>query len=105
MRKAVFLTVSAALFLLVGVAAYSADADHGKQVYADSKCRLCHSIAGMGNGKIPLDGVDEKLKPDEIKKWIKVPQEMKADMKRKAYPTMSDKDLEYLTACLLTLKK
>ena len=93
------------MFLLVGAAAYSADADHGKQVYAGSKCRLCHSIAGMGDGKIPLDEVDEKLKPDEIKKWIKMPQEMKADTKMKAYPTMSDRDLEYLTAYLLTLKK
>ena len=105
MKKAVFLMVTIAMVLLVGLAAYSADANAGKEVYAKEKCQLCHSIAGVGGKMSKLDGVGAKLKADEIKKWIKTPKEMKADAKMKAYSTIADKDLEDLTAYLLTLKK
>ena len=105
MKKLVFLLVSIAMILVVGIVAYSADAAHGKEVYTAQKCQMCHSIAGAGGKMSALDGVGSKLKADEIKKWIKTPKEMKADAKMKAYPTIADKDLEDLTAYLLTLKK
>lgn len=105
MKKAVFLLVTVAMVLMVGIAAYSADTAHGKEVYTAQKCQMCHSIAGAGGKMSSLDGVGTKLKADEIKKWIKTPKEMKADTKMKAYSTMADKDLEDLTAYLLTLKK
>ena len=35
------------------------DAAAGAKVYADQKCGVCHSIAGKGNAKGPLDGVDQ----------------------------------------------
>ena len=105
MKKALFLIVTVAMVLLVGVVAYSADAAHGKEVYAAQKCQMCHSIAGAGGKMSKLDGVGAKLKADEIKKWIKTPKEMKADAKMKPYPNIADKDLEDLTEYILTLKK
>ena len=42
----------------------------GKQVYAEQKCKLCHSIAGEGNTKGPLDGVGSKLTTADIREWM-----------------------------------
>ena len=106
MKKGLVVVSVVALLGLTAGGVFAADAvEHGKEVYAAQKCAMCHSIAGKGNAKSPLDGVGSKLKADEIKKWVKTPKEMKADAKMKAYPHLADKDLEDLTAYLLTLKK
>ncbi len=104
MKKCVFVIVTVAMVLLVSVAAYSADAKAGKEVYAKEKCAMCHSVAGVGGKMSKLDGVGAKLKADELKKWIKTPKEMKADAKMKAYPNIPEKELDDLVAYLLTLK-
>ena len=109
----------AALLLGHGAAAMADDAAKiatGKKVYAEAKplaCKTCHSVAGVGNAKGPLDGMGSKLTADEIKAWIRTPKEMTAKAKatRKppmpAYPPakLSDESLEALTAYLLSLKK
>ncbi|HYK91776.1 MAG TPA: cytochrome c [Acidobacteriota bacterium] len=104
MKKAVSLIVTAAMVLLAGIVAYSADAAAGKEVYTKEKCQMCHSVAGVGGKMSKLDGVGAKLKTDDLKKWIKTPKAMKADSKMKAYPNIADKDLDDLVAYLLTLK-
>jgi mono/diheme cytochrome c family protein len=78
--------------------------DRGKEVYAVQKCALCHSIAGIGGKKMPLDRVGSKLKSEDIRKWVKTPKAMKADSTMKAYPNLLEKDLTDLTAFLMTLK-
>jgi mono/diheme cytochrome c family protein len=78
--------------------------DHGQEVYATQKCALCHSIAGIGGKKLALDGVGSRLKPDVIKKWIRTPKEMKPETTMKPYPNLLEKDLNDLTAYLLTLR-
>ncbi len=44
--------------------------EKGKQVYTAQKCSVCHSIAGVGNKKGPLDKVGTKLSADDIRAWI-----------------------------------
>ncbi len=78
--------------------------EKGKGVFAAQKCSMCHSIEGKGNKKTPLDGVGNRLKPEEIRKWIVSPKEMKADSKMKAYPSLPAEELDALVAYLLTLK-
>ena len=84
--------------------------DRGKQVYTEQKCKLCHSVAGEGNAKGPLDGVGGKLTRDEIKEWIVNPQEMTTKAKAtrkppmKAYPKLSAEDLEALVSYMESLK-
>jgi len=108
MKKAVLVLSGAALILMMAVVVFSAAAagnvDAGKAVYAAQKCKMCHSIAGEGNIKWPLDGVGKKLKADEIVKWTKTPKVMKADTTMKAYPDISQKDMDDLTAYMLSLK-
>lgn len=101
------LTVSlialAALAGAVFSSSQSSAVEQGKQVYALQKCGVCHSIGAAPN-KVALDGVGSKLKPADIKKWIRTPKEMKADTTMKPYPNLPESDLNALTAYLSGLK-
>jgi cytochrome c2 len=107
MRRAIVLIAGLALIFVIGVIAYSADAsvDHGKEVYAAQKCQMCHSIAGVGNKKYPMDGIGSKMKAEELKGFIKNPKATKPNTIMKAYSSLPDKDLDDLVAYMLTLKK
>jgi mono/diheme cytochrome c family protein len=97
----------AGMMVVLGAAlALSLDAalDHGREVYAAQKCALCHSISGVGGKKLALDGVGSKLKPEDIKKWIRTPKGMKVDTTMKAYPNLPEKDLSDLTVFLMALR-
>jgi len=93
------------LILFGGTALFSqgAAADRGREVFAAQKCALCHSIKNSG-GDEALDGVGARLKPDEFKKRIQSPKDVKAGSKMKAYPNLPEKDLNDLIDYLLTLK-
>lgn len=97
----------AALLITIGIAlASSPDSalDHGKEVYAVQKCALCHSIAGIGGKKLALDGVGSKLSSEDMKKWIRTPKQMKPTTVMKPYPNLPEKDLNDLTAFLMSLR-
>ena len=66
---AIVLGVAVVIGLAGSAAAQDARAK-GEQVYVAQKCSICHSIAGKGNPKGPLDGVGSKLTPDDIRQWI-----------------------------------
>jgi mono/diheme cytochrome c family protein len=86
-------------------------ADKGAAVYAAQKCMTCHSIAGKGVAKGPLDGVGSKLSADDVRAWIVTPAEMtkKHNATRKppmrAYPKLPKEDLDALVAYMMSLKK
>ena len=92
----------------------AAQIEKGKSVLAaaNPKCSMCHSIAGQGNAKHPLDGVGAKLSADDMKAWLRTPKEMAAKAKSTGQPPMmayakekiSDQDLDSLVAYLLSLK-
>jgi cytochrome c2 len=77
----------------------------GQQVYAAQHCSMCHSIAGKGNTKNPLDDVGSKMTAEEMKKYINNPKSVKADTKMKAYASLAGDDLDALITYLLTLTK
>jgi cytochrome c2 len=110
MRKAVSLVVVVVLVMACYMAAFSApqaSVDKGKDVYAKQNCKICHSIAKVGNPKNPLDGVGAKLTEDQMAKWIRTPKDMNPKTLMMAYPSskISDADLANLVAYLLSLKK
>ena len=54
--------------IVLAISAFAAvaaaqDAAAGAKVYADQKCSVCHSIAGKGNAKGPLDDVGASCRP------------------------------------------
>ena len=98
--------------MLIPAPAHAQNAvDRGLKVYAESKCSMCHSVAGKGNGKGVLDEVGSKLSADEIRLWVTDPQAMRdkthAERKpiMKAYASLAKADLDALVAYLVTLKK
>ena len=81
------------------------------KVFADQKCSLCHSVAGKGNPKGPLEEAVSKLSPEEIREWLVNPQAMRektgADRKpaMKSFSTLAKDDLDALVAYVVSLKK
>jgi mono/diheme cytochrome c family protein len=83
----------------------------GQKVYTANKCGTCHSIAGKGNKKGPLDEVGSKLTEAEIREWIVNPKEMtkKTNSTRKPLmkenPKLTPTDVDALVAYMQSLKK
>jgi len=42
----------------------------GQQVYQQQGCSRCHSIAGLGNPRLPLDAVGARRRAEELRNWI-----------------------------------
>lgn len=107
MRARVAVMVVASGLLLAGAAnAQSA----GEKVYDAQKCSMCHSVAGKGNKKLPLDGVGAKLSDADIKLWLTDPKAAAAKFKSeakppmKSYATLPAADIDALVAYVKTLK-
>jgi mono/diheme cytochrome c family protein len=77
----------------------------GQQVYAEQKCQSCHSIAGVGNPRYPLDGVGSRLSDDDIRKWIVTPREMNPRVIKRGFDKLPKGDLDALVAYMKTLTK
>ena len=100
----------AGLLAVASTAAAQGDVARGEKVYAAQKCQMCHSIAGKGNTKGPLDGVGSKLSAAEIREWIVDAPAMTAKTKAarkplmKAYPNLPKEDVDALVAYMQSLK-
>lgn len=107
------LCVFAIAFFILGAAPAWAQgaAEKGAAVYAAQKCATCHSIAGKGQAKGPLDGVGSKLSADEIREWLVDPAAAakKHNATRKppmrAYAKLPKEDLDALVGYMASLKK
>jgi mono/diheme cytochrome c family protein len=82
----------------------------GEQLFVDQKCTLCHSIAGKGNVKGPLDEVGSKDSAADIRAWISDANAMTAKTGAARKPAMKQfslekGDVDALVAYLTTLKK
>jgi len=106
------ITALAAAFAVVALPAFAqSPAEKGKEVYAAQKCSICHSVAGVGNKKGPLDEAGSKLSASDIRSWIvdapTMATKAKADRKpaMKAYSTLSKDDVDALVAYVSSLKK
>ena len=108
--------VAAAAVLCFGLAAPAAAQDaaaveKGKQLYADQKCKLCHSVEGVGNKKGPLDDAGSSLSAEDVRAWLVTPDEMATKSgkdrkpKMKKYDKLAGEDLDALVAYVLSLKK
>jgi mono/diheme cytochrome c family protein len=102
--------------LVVGTprAARAQDAElvkKGEQVYAAQKCSVCHSVAGKGSKKNPLDGVGAKLSADDLRQWIVDPVAMAKKANSTKKPPMAKKydklpaaDIDAMVAYMQSLK-
>jgi mono/diheme cytochrome c family protein len=85
--------------------------DRGEKVFAAQKCAMCHSVAGKGNQKGPLDNVGATLSDEDLRQWLIAPRVMAEKTKSTRKPLMPEytklakDDLEGLITYLKTLKK
>jgi len=101
-------------FAMVAAPVLASDAKgiaHGEKVFAAQKCSMCHSVAGKGNKKGPLDETGTKLTADETRQWLVHTSDMTTKTKATRKPVMKDyaklpeKDIKGLVAYLQSLKK
>jgi mono/diheme cytochrome c family protein len=114
-RELSMLRIACVVVMVAGYAvsalAQDGAAARGEKVFAAQKCSICHSVAGVGNKKGPLDEVGSALSADDIRQWITNAPAMaaKANAQRKppmkAFTTIAANDLDDLVAYLQTLKK
>jgi mono/diheme cytochrome c family protein len=104
------LTVAFSVGIVAGAAAQDAKVQQGLKVYETQKCAICHSVAGKGNKKLPLDGAGKKLTEAQIREWIVAPTAAATKAKStakpamRAYPNLPPADLEALVAYIVSLK-
>lgn len=68
-------------------AADASQASSGKKIYGREGCARCHSIAGEGSPRSPLDGVGERLSAEEIRKWIVAAPELEDELSGRVFRT------------------
>ena len=112
MRRTVLILVLGMAFvtLTAGGASAQTPAEKGKAVFDAQKCSLCHSVAGKGNQKGPMEEPLAKLSASDIREWIVDAKGMTAKTKSERKPemkvyTLPKEDVDALVAYLVTLKK
>ena len=105
MKSVAPMTLVLAAAVALAVPAMAGDAAAGKEAHKTHKCSMCHQIEGAG-GKMggALDDIGSKKDADTLKKYIKDPKSVNDKAKMKAFPDITDKDLDDLVAYLMTLK-
>ena len=108
-RVLVLVTGALALAAAMPTAAQDLKAK-GEKLFIDQKCTLCHSVAGKGNSKGPLDGVGSKDSEADIRAWISDANAMTAKTGATRKPAMKQfaldrADVDALVAYVSSLKK
>jgi len=87
----------------------SADA-RGRAVFDANDCARCHSIAGEGSPRSPLDGVGSRLSIEEIRQFVIADEAVQDDLAPRAiaakrpYAELPAAELDALVAYLAGLK-
>jgi cytochrome c553 len=87
-----------------------ADSLRGRALYDSAGCARCHSVAGVGSPRYPLDGVGARRPPAQLRAWT-VGAEALADSlppatwrAKQAFQAMRPENLDALVAYLGSLR-
>jgi len=76
----------------------------GQEIYIEQACARCHSIAGRGSDRSPLDGVGARLSEAEIRAWLTPSEEAKGFRARHADVELTVAQRDALVAYLRSLR-
>jgi mono/diheme cytochrome c family protein len=82
----------------------------GLQVYKQQSCARCHSIAGIGNPRIPLDDVGARRTAEELSDWIIGAEALQGELPervfklKQAYRELSGEDHDALVIYMQSLR-
>ncbi len=91
-------------------AGLSPEADRGRIVFGQQGCATCHSVAGSGNPRHPLDGTGVRWNAEELRQWIcgtgAVADKISAAVRgrKQRYQALPAEDLKALVAYLSSLR-
>jgi mono/diheme cytochrome c family protein len=100
---------TAAAPLTASAGAGSAQKSSGRKVFEAQGCMQCHSIAGEGSPRSPLDGVGSRLPLNEIRQFVIADPEVEDDLSprvvkaKRVYAGLPADDLQALVDYLATL--
>ena len=80
------------------------DLELGRTIYLILKCGTCHSVAGEGNLRNPLDGAGKRLDEEEIRHWVLAPGDFDPDIRKPDYSYLSRDQLYLLVNYIQSLK-
>ena len=81
----------------------------GRRIFETQGCMRCHSIAGKGNPRNPLDEVGKYLTAKAMRQWILATDELKAQLStptflaKQAYRKLPEEDMDALVIYLQSL--
>jgi mono/diheme cytochrome c family protein len=81
----------------------------GRQVYQQQNCARCHSVAGTGNPRVPLDAVGAKRTAEELRDWIIAADALQEELPehafklKQAYGELASDDLDALVIYMQSL--
>jgi mono/diheme cytochrome c family protein len=86
------------------------DSAAGRALFVKAGCERCHSVAGAGSGRYPLDGVGARRSRASLREWmlgtgaVRDSLPPSAIRAKEAYARMPARDLESLLAYMGTLR-
>ena len=84
--------------------------DEGRNIYKEQNCAACHSIAGKGNPRNPLDSVGARRTAEELRNWVIGSDSLQGMMPegirklKQRYKALSDYELDALVSYLHSLR-
>jgi mono/diheme cytochrome c family protein len=109
MKRSILVAVLVSFSAATAAAQSNATAQQGAALFTTLKCTMCHSVAGKGNAKGPLDSLTAKNKADYIREWLQDPEGMRVKTKASRTPAMKPSQLtpeqiEALVVYLMSVK-
>ena len=83
----------------------------GREVFARQYCSDCHSVAGRGSPRSPLDGVGSRRDREELRAWVVADESVRAELSPRAiaakqdYAHLPDPQMDALLAYLGSLRE
>jgi cytochrome c5 len=87
----------------------AADSARGRQVFQAHGCERCHSVAGVGSPRYPLDGIGGRRERDELYAWTVADEAVldslspSAARAKRRYVEMPQEEMEALLDYMSTL--
>lgn len=83
----------------------------GREVFARRDCSGCHSVAGKGSPRSPLDGIGGRRDREELRAWVVAEESVQAELSPRAiaakqdYAQLPDTEMDALLAYLGSLRE
>jgi mono/diheme cytochrome c family protein len=76
----------------------------GRRVYVEQRCSACHSIAGEGSPRSPLDGVGARLTAEQIRLWVVDPRAARPGVRKPDFADLPPREIDALVAFMQSLR-